>query len=151
MKSRAHPVNAADGRRLRGRTIFIRFVTFAILAGVSNLATQEAIIRLMPPWIPIIISVLAGTAIGFVVKYVLDKYYVFLDGYDGHTAELRKVAMYGLFSIGTTLLFWAIELGFWYAWSTAEAKYIGAIIGLILGNWLKYLLDRRWVFSRGSL
>jgi hypothetical protein len=51
---------------------------------------------------------------GFLVKYLLDKRFVFLDGYDGHVAELRKVRLYGVFSVGTTVLFWAVEFSLWY-------------------------------------
>jgi putative flippase GtrA len=133
---------------LLGHAIFVRYVLFAIFAGLANLATQEAAVRLLPPLAPIMLSVLAGTAVGFVVKYILDKHYIFLDGYDGHIAELRKVALYAAFSVATTAVFWGIELSFWYAWNTAAAKYAGAVLGLSLGNWLKYLLDRAWVFRR---
>jgi hypothetical protein len=148
MALEADPLDGADRISLRGRTIFVRYVAFAIIAGLANLVTQEAVVRALPQSAPIMTSVLSGTAVGFGVKYLLDKYFIFLDGYEGHAAELRKVGLYGLFSIGTTLLFWAFELSFWSIWATAEAKYIGAVLGLALGNWLKYLLDRTWVFPR---
>jgi putative flippase GtrA len=141
-------IEASRPPALAGHAIFVRYVVFAVIAGVANLATQEAAVRLLPPDAPIMLSVLAGTAVGFVVKYLLDKYWIFLDGYDGHIAELRKVALYGVFSVGTTLLFWGVELGFWHIWRTAEAKYAGAVLGLALGNWLKYRLDRAFVFRR---
>ena len=142
------PIDDVDPSALSGHAIFVRYIVFAIIAGLANLATQEAAVQVLPPPTPIMVSVLAGTAVGFVVKYLLDKYYIFLDGYDGHIAELRKVALYGIFSVATTLLFWIVELSFWYNWNNVEAKYIGAILGLSLGNWLKYLFDRTWVFSR---
>lgn len=145
--SRQDPRGVTELPALSGHATFVRYVVFAIIAGLANLATQEAAVQALP-LAPIMASVLAGTAVGFVVKYLLDKYYVFLDGYDGHVAELRKVALYGAFSVATTLLFWGVELSFWYLWNTVEAKYIGAVLGLSVGNWLKYLLDRTWVFSR---
>jgi putative flippase GtrA len=145
---RQDEIDTANRPVLSGHAIFVRYVLFAGIAGLANLATQEAAVRLLPPLAPIMLSVLAGTAIGFVVKYLLDKHFVFLDGYGGHIAELRKVALYAVFSVGTTLLFWAVELSFWYVFATAGAKYAGAALGLSLGNWLKYLLDRTWVFPR---
>jgi putative flippase GtrA len=94
------------------------------------------------------LSVLLGTGVGFFVKYVLDKRWVFLDDYEGHLLELRKITLYGFLSVGTTLLFWAVELGAWHYWHTPSAKYAGGAIGLALGNWIKYLLDRQFVFRR---
>src|SRR5260370_37364379 len=98
------------------------------------------------PRAPIAASILAGTAVGFLVKYLLEKRWVFLDGYDGHISELKKIVLYAVLGVGTTVLFWAIELSFWYSWHTAEAKYFGAAFGLSLGNWMKYLLSKRYVF-----
>ncbi len=141
-------IKRADRPLLPGHAIFVRYVLFAVIAGLANLAIQEAAVRLLPPLAPVILSVLAGTAIGFAVKYLLDKDFIFLDGYSSHVAELRKVALYGIFGVGTTVIFWAVELSFWYVFATAEAKYAGAVLGLAFGNWLKYLLDRTWVFPR---
>jgi putative flippase GtrA len=132
---------------LNRHVLFIRYVVFAVIAGCANLGVQEIVVRTAPLGSYIIISVLAGTAIGFAVKYILDKNYVFFDAYDGHKAELRKLITYGLFSAGTTLLFWSIELTFWYMFKTPEAKYIGGALGLAIGNSLKYILDRNWVFN----
>ena len=50
-------------------TIAIRYVLFAIVSTLVNFATQEAVIRVAP----LGLSILAGTAAGFAVKYVLDK------------------------------------------------------------------------------
>ncbi len=145
----AEQSEAVDGERssLSSHTVFVRYVVFSFVAGVANLASQQAVVLVFPPLTPLMISVLAGTAIGFAVKYVLDKHYIFLDGYDGHAAELRKVALYGVFSVATTFVFWGFELGFWYTWRSVEAKYAGAILGLAIGNWLKFLLDRAWTFG----
>lgn len=136
-----------DRARLSGHVIVGRYVVFAVIAGLSNLATQEAVARMLPA-APIMVSIAAGTPVGFLVKYLLDKHWVFLDPYDSHITELRKLVLYGIFGVGTTLLFWAVELSFWHIWGTTEAKYIGAAIGLVLGYWTKYVLDNKWVFSR---
>ena len=90
--------------------IFIRYVLLAAAGGASNLASQEATIRLLPA-LPLIVSVLVGTGVGFVVKYVIDKRWIFFDEFGEHAAEVRKIFVYGLFSVRTTLLFWGIELG----------------------------------------
>jgi putative flippase GtrA len=132
---------------LAAHVIFVRYVFFAALSGLANLASQEIAIRALP-LAPLMFSVLVGTGVGFLTKYVMEKRWVFLDPYESHTAELRKIIIYGLSGVGTTLLFWAIELGAWHLWGTLEAKYAGAALGLALGNWVKYILDKHWVFGR---
>lgn len=134
---------------LAARAVFIRYVLFAVVSGIANLGAQEIVVRLLPLW-PVMVSVLAGTGIGFFVKYVLEKRWVFLDEYETHAAEIRKLAIYGFFGIGTTILFWSVEMGAWHIWQTSEAKYAGAVVGLSLGNWIKYLLDKHYVFGRRS-
>jgi hypothetical protein len=135
-------------RRLSAGVIFSRYVLFALLCSVLNLSVQETVTRIAPAF-PIAVSILAGTAVGFIAKYILDKYWIFMDPVESRGKEFAKVAGYGLFGIATTLLFWLVELTFWYAWKTTAAKYIGAALGLSLGNWAKYLLDRRYIF-RGT-
>jgi putative flippase GtrA len=130
--------------------ILARYVLFAVAAGVANIATQAIVVRVLPG-VTLMVSILSGTAVGFLVKYLLDKHWVFFDPYQDAVGEARKIAAYGAFGVATTLLFWAVELGAWYAFHTTEAKYLGAVIGLALGNWLKYRLDRRFVFARRML
>jgi putative flippase GtrA len=124
---------------------FARYVLFAIIATLANLATQEVVIRLSPVS-PLTLSILAGTAAGFILKYLLDKKWVFDDGYSGHRQELQKITLYGVFSVFTTLVFWSFEVTFWIIWRTDFAKYTGAVIGLAIGYAAKFALDRAFVF-----
>ena len=128
-------------------SIVARYVLFAIVSTIANLATQEAAVRLAAP---LTVSILAGTAAGFAVKYVLDKRWVFYDAYTTHTQEVQKVALYGLFSVATTLVFWTFEVTFWALWRTDLAKYVGAVLGLAIGYAAKFALDRTYVFRPGS-
>jgi len=130
---------------ISGYAIFRRYVTFAVISGLANLVAQALSIRVAPAY-PVPSSILCGTAVGFFVKYLLEKRWVFFDGYDGKAKELRKITVYGLSGVATTLLFWAVELAAWHLGGTDAAKYIGAAIGLSIGNVVKYLLDRKFVF-----
>jgi putative flippase GtrA len=129
--------------------ILARYVIFAAIAGLANLAAQEFVVRIAPSR-PLMTSVLVGTGVGFLVKYALEKRWVFFDRYEGHGREIRKIVVYGFFGVGTTVLFWAIELAAWQLWQTTAAKYAGAALGLSVGNWLKYVLDKHFVFQRKS-
>ena len=126
--------------------MFVRYVLFAVIATLVNLVTQEIVIR-MTPVAPLTLSILMGTAAGFILKYLLDKKWVFADGYDGHKQELQKITLYGAFSVLTTLVFWGFEIAFWTVWKTDLSKYTGAVLGLAVGYAAKFLLDRSFVFK----
>jgi len=126
--------------------MFFRYVLFALLATAANLLVQEASIRLVPQ-VHLTFSMLAGTIAGFILKYVLDKKWVFEDAYADHRQELRKISLYGAFSVVTTLIFWGFEIAFWTIWQTNFAKYTGAVLGLAVGYAAKFLLDRIFVFK----
>jgi putative flippase GtrA len=96
---------------------------------------------------PLALSIVMGTATGFILKYLLDKKWVFDDGYSGHRRELQKITLYGVFSVFTTLVFWSFEVAFWVIWRTDFAKYTGAVIGLAIGYAAKFVLDRAFVFK----
>ena len=126
-------------------SIAFRYVLFAILSSLINFAVQELVVRGLP-WAPLMASILAGTAAGFAAKYVLDKNWIFFDSSSSHREEARKVGLYGLFSILTTIVFWSFEIAAWGIWQTDFAKYAGGALGLAIGYVVKYWLDRRFVF-----
>jgi putative flippase GtrA len=128
-----------------GLTTFVRYVLFAVLATLANLLTQEAVLQLAPVR-QLEVSILAGTVVGFALKYALDKRWIFYDAYTSHSGELRKVILYGLFSVVTTLIFWGFEVTFFTIWETSFAKYTGAVLGLAIGYAAKFFLDRAYVF-----
>ena len=130
-------------------TIFVRYVLFAVIATLVNLAAQEVAIRLAPV-APLTLSIIAGTGAGFVVKYTLDKKWIFRDAYTTHRDEARKVTLYALFSVVTTLVFWGFEVTFWTIWRTDIAKYTGAVLGLAIGYAAKFVLDQTYVFRERS-
>ena len=125
---------------------FLLYVVFAGVATVANLAAQELFLRVSGS---LAVAILAGTVAGFATKYVLDKKWVFSDRYTTHRQELRKVTLYGAFSVATTLVFWLFEVAFWMAWRTDFAKYTGAVLGLAVGYAIKFVLDRTFVFRVG--
>ncbi|HEY8580100.1 MAG TPA: GtrA family protein [Beijerinckiaceae bacterium] len=123
-----------------------RYLLFAVVATLANLGAQELVVR-AAPIAPLSVSILVGTVVGFGLKYVLDKRYAFDDPYEAHGREVRKLLLYGAFSVVTTLVFWTFEVAFWLLWGTATAKYAGAVLGLAIGYVLKFLLDSRFVFT----
>lgn len=145
----ARPLDHDVVRMSRSR-VAIRYVAFAAISTLVNLGTQEAVV-LAAPGAPLLPSLAAGTIVGFVVKYALDKWLIFYDPRASHREEARKVVLYGLFSVATTAIFWACEILFWTLWQTATAKYSGAILGLAIGYAVKFWMDRSYVFTGGRM
>jgi hypothetical protein len=52
--------------------------------------------------------------------------------------------------IATTAIFWGFEFGFNHAFQSKEMRYLGGLIGLAIGYWTKYHLDKRYVFRHGA-
>jgi putative flippase GtrA len=121
------------------------YVLFAVISTAGNLAAQE-VTSWVAPFAPLALSILVGTVVGFATKYLLDKKWIFADPYTGRREEMRKVWLYGLFSVLTTVIFWGFEVAFWTIWETKTAKYAGAVLGLSIGYALKFVLDRTYTF-----
>ncbi|MCF6371275.1 GtrA family protein [Rhizobium halophilum] len=138
-------VEAASPREGQRISVGVRYVAFAVIATAVNFLAQEMTVQVLPGH-PLILSILIGTIAGFAVKYVLDKKWIFFDGYTSHSSEAKKIALYGLFSVLTTAIFWSFEIIFWAIWGTNLAKYAGGALGLAIGYVSKYALDRRFVF-----
>jgi putative flippase GtrA len=128
-------------------SLSVRYVLFAIVAGIVNLLTQAVVFRFSTVE-PLATSIFIGTVAGFILKYILDKSWIFFDDHEGTRREVRKILLYGSFSVTMTLVFWSFEVAFWKIGGTVFAKYLGAIIGLAIGNFAKYLLDRNFTFDR---
>lgn len=127
-----------------GASIVVPYVAFAILSTIVNIAAQDLTMRFVAA--NVALSIGAGTVSGFAVKYWLDRRFIFNSRYTGVASEARKIGFYGLFSVFTTLTFWAVEIAFWMVWQTDFARYTGAVIGLGIGYVAKYALDKHITF-----
>lgn len=125
----------------------LRYVAFAVVATAGNLATQRLVLQLADPSLAFHLALLAGTLVGLVIKYVLDKRWIFADAARGLAAHGRRFSLYTLMGVATTAIFWGSETLFWLTWGTHAAREIGAVLGLSVGYFAKYQLDRRYVFT----
>ena len=46
----------------------------------------------------------------------------------------------------TTLIFWGTEYAFHLIYDTDLMRYVGGIVGLAVGFYVKYQLDKKYVF-----
>jgi putative flippase GtrA len=127
------------------------YTAFAVLATLANLGTQRAVLggvgAALPPAQALILAMIFGTAAGLVLKYILDKRWIFDDRSRGLAAHSRRFGLYTVMGLVTTLIFWATEFAFWHVGQTDAAREAGAILGLAIGYAVKYILDRRYVFT----
>ena len=126
----------------------LRYIAFAVVATAVNLATQRVVMGFADPGDAYYPALMAGTLLGLLVKYLLDKRWIFADPSQGLSAHGRKFSLYTLMGVATTVVFWGTETAFWLGWHTQTAREVGAILGLTVGYFVKYRLDRRFVFTQ---
>ncbi|SON57980.1 GtrA-like protein [Hartmannibacter diazotrophicus] len=133
------------------KTLVLRYAFFAVAATLVNLAMQRLVLLTGSTWMHFAAAIGVGTIIGLLVKYVLDKRWIFYDTATGVKAHGQKFTLYTTMGLVTTAIFWGMETIFWMASHTDEMRELGAIIGLAIGYVVKYNLDRRFVFTDATL
>lgn len=127
---------------------------YALLAAIAtgfNIGAQELLVRLYGGPYSLLLALLLGTAVGLLVKYALDKRYIF--GFQARDVahDGQTFALYAATGLITTAVFWGFELAFELAFASKSMRYLGGIIGLSLGYAAKYVLDKHFVFPRRAL
>jgi putative flippase GtrA len=84
------------------------------------------------------------------VKYVLDKCYIFHFRARNAVHDTQTFALYTIMGLATTVVFWGFEWVFHHLFQTKEMRYLGGVIGLVIGYLTKYHLDKRFVFKNIS-
>ena len=112
----------------------------------SNLAAQALVMYFNNNSHAMLLSMLVGTGVGLVTKYILDKRYIFIFKAENLAHDGKLFFFYCVMGIVTTALFWIIEYGFHWIFATELMRYIGGAIGLIMGYLIKYRLDKQFVF-----
>lgn len=128
-------------------TLIFRYAVFAVIATIVNLAVQRLVLSQGTTMIWFLAAMGLGTIAGLVVKYILDKRWIFADTSTGVKAHSKKFGLYTAMGLITTAIFWGTETAFWMIWQTDAMRELGAVLGLAVGYVVKYLLDRRFVFT----
>jgi putative flippase GtrA len=138
----------AERTASRGRSavrIVVLYLVFAAIAAVLNLATQGVLLAIYGGIFRLPAALFLGTGVGLVVKYVLDKYWIFVDRREGVAHHTRTFTLYTVMGLCTTAIFWGNELMFAHLFGESWAL-VGGAIGLAAGYAVKYGLDREFVF-----
>ena len=125
----------------------ITYAILALIATVANIGAQDLVVRTCACDFAVFLSVVVGTGVGLILKYVLDKRYIFRFRARSVAHDSQTFALYMLMGLVTTVIFWGFEFGFDFLFRTKELRYLGGVIGLAIGYFAKYHLDKRYVFS----
>lgn len=112
-----------------------------------NFGGQESVIRLYQGSYAVTLSMFVGTGVGLLVKYVLDKRFIFRFKAQSTAHDTQTFLLYSLMGVATTVIFWGFEYAFDFIFQTKELRYLGGAIGLAIGYLVKYWLDKRFVFK----
>ena len=129
----------------------ISYAIFALIATAANIGAQDLVIRTYSGTFDILASVIVGTGVGLVVKYILDKRYIFHFRARSVAHDTQTFALYTVMGLATTVIFWGFEFGFHHIFETKEMRYLGGVIGLAIGYLTKYHLDKRYVFRTEAI
>ena len=110
----------------------ILYTALALIAMAANIGSQELTVRAYHGPFQIPMSVFIGTGVGLVIKYA------------------RTFGLYLVMGIATTAIFWGFEFGFNQVFQSKDMRYVGGLIGLAIGYWTKYHLDKRYVFRSAT-
>lgn len=127
--------------------MILRYALFALLATILNLAIQYGSFLVYNGYLSLFVAMFFGTLSGLVLKYILDKKYIFFHTPKNKKDDGKKFLIYSFMGLFTTAIFWLFEMAFDALFAGELAKYAGAVVGLSIGYAIKYYLDKRFVFK----
>lgn len=124
----------------------IKYAIFAAISTLVNLFFQWLSFQAYHGFDSLYVAMAAGTIAGLLVKYVLDKKWIFYHTPKDRKDDAKKFILYSFMGVFTTIIFWGTEMLFYYLIHFPGSQYVGGAIGLTIGYIVKYFLDKRYVF-----
>ena len=131
-------------------TIAVLYTLFAAFSTVINIGAQMLSIWVYKGLYAVEISILVGTAAGLPLRYILEKRHIFAFESNNLAHDGRLFVLYSFMGVFTTAIFWGVEYAFQLIYQTDTMRYIGGVIGLAIGFYVKYQLDKKFVFVSGE-
>lgn len=122
------------------------YALFCLLSMGSNIGVQVISTRAYHGLFSLFVAMFLGTGVGLVVKYLLDRKWIFAHSSRNASHEARTAALYTAMGLVTTAVFWSVEWLFNHLLGEPY-RYVGAVVGLTIGYTAKYFLDKRFVFA----
>jgi flagellar biosynthesis protein FliR len=83
-------------------------------------------------------------------RYLLEKRYIFAFKSNNIKHDGQIFLLYSFMGVFTTAIFWGVEYAFHLFFVTDAMRYVGGVIGLSIGFYVKYQLDKKFVFISGG-
>jgi len=131
-------------------TVAVLYTVFAGFSTLINIGSQILSIWLYKGLYAVEISILVGTAAGLPLRYVLEKRYIFAYKSNNIVHDGKLFVLYSFMGVFTTFIFWCSEYAFYLIFADESMRYIGGVIGLAIGFYVKYRLDKKYVFVGGD-
>lgn len=129
-------------------SIFYLYLLFSLISIFINILIQYLSMFFYRGFLDVEISILLGTLVSVPFRYIVEKTYIFNFTSINLKQDSQIFVLYLYYSIITTLIFWSIEYCFYILFSTNLMRYVGGILGLSIGFFLKYQLDKKYVFIK---
>ena len=126
--------------------IVLLYTFFAVLSTIINIVSQMVSIWAYTGPFAIEVSILVGTATVMPLRYFLDKRHIFTFTSINIAHDGKLFLLYSAMSVITTFIFWGTEYVFHFIFDSDLMRYLGGIIGLAIGFFIKYQLDKKYVF-----
>ena len=131
-------------------SIAVLYSLFAAFSTAINIGFQMLSIWLYMGLYAVEVSILVGTAAGLPLRYLLEKRYIFTFKSKNIAHDGRLFILYTFMGVFTTAIFWGVEYAFHLVFGTGNMRYVGGVIGLAIGFYIKYQLDKNYVFVSGD-
>ena len=130
--------------------VAVLYTLFAVLSTSINIGSQMVSIWAYKGPLYVEISILVGTAMGLPLRYLLEKRFIFAFTSSNLAHDGKLFIFYSAMGVITTLIFWSTEYAFHLIYDTDFMRYVGGGVGLAIGFYVKYQLDKKYVFVNSS-
>ncbi|MBC8750401.1 MULTISPECIES: GtrA family protein [Paraburkholderia] len=127
--------------------LVIFYAIFAAISIAANIGLQKLSLMTYSGAFSVPLSVVVGTGGGLVVKFVLDKLWIFRYRHRDLSHGIQSFLLYTVMGLATTAIFWGFEFGADAIYHSEPARFTGGVIGLVIGYIVKYRLDKKFVFA----
>jgi putative flippase GtrA len=127
--------------------LVIFYSLFAALSILANIGFQKISLLVYGGPFSVPLSVVVGTGVGLVVKFALDKIWIFRYRHRDLSHGIQSFILYTVMGLATTAIFWGFEFGADAIYHSEPARFTGGVVGLVIGYVVKYRLDKKFVFA----
>lgn len=127
-------------------SIAFLYSLFAAFSTVINIGFQMLSIWAYTGIYAVEVSIFIGTVAGLPLRYLLEKRYIFSYKSNSIVHDGWLFVLYSFMGVFTTVIFWSFEYAFHLTFANDIMRYLGGVVGLAIGFYVKYQLDKKFVF-----